>query len=179
VAVKKSFRDTLRANDKAHHDLAAMTGRPVNEKWLNHKLPAKKRGAVVRDGRSEGEIQGDIISLLKRHPKIVFFERVNSGAMQVGNRFVRFNKVYSGGQDFRTVDLQCTLKDGRRFVIECKEADWKAPDWDALMKKERMLSDKESRELGQKNYIDAVIEAGGIGIFATSVDDVLNALEDA
>ena len=71
------------------------------------------------------------------------------------------------------------MKDGRRFVIEVKEPNWKPPEWDALAKTTSLPSERHMREMGQKVYLDAVVKSNGIGIFAASVDDVLDALETA
>jgi hypothetical protein len=169
---KKSYRDTLRANDAAQRMYANLAGKPVKEEWLNNVPLSKKRTAPVhRDGRRplEKDIQKDIISMLRVHPKVALVEAHNSGAAYMtgrnGEEFpMWFNHIYMKG--LRMPDVHATLKGGaRRFVIECKRPPFKGP--------------RDEREREQAAYLKVINEAGGIGIFATSVDDVLNVLEDA
>ena len=138
-----------------------------------------KKTAVQLPKRSEADVQADIISLLRHHPKIAMIDRINSGATKMpSGRFVRFNRIYKV-RGALSPDIHATLKgNARRFVIECKEPNWKAPDWDALAKFDGLPSEKQLREMGQKAYLDAINAAGGVAMFATSVDDVLTKLED-
>ena len=151
---------------------------PMDMEPLPKALKPKKT-AVQLPKRSEQDVKTDILSLLNRHPKIAMVKRVNSGAMQLKNRFVKFNSVrVNGHQDVRMVDIECLLKDGRTLAIECKEPAWEEPDWEFLNRTDAMLSEKQARELAQRRYLQIVVSSGGIGVFANDVDAVIKVLEE-
>lgn len=182
-----SHADTLRANRRAERSMAIATQGIFHDRDAPELLPekmARKKSAVQLPKRSEGDVQKDILSLLKRHPKVAIYERHNSGALpDRTGRMVRFNRVTvrgaHGGVKALISDITGTLKNGMGFAIEVKEPNWKRPDFDALMHKDGLLSERELRELGQCAYLCAVRKAGGIGIFATDVSQVIDALETA
>lgn len=157
---KKSHRDQLRENDRSQRYLAAMSGRPVKEEWLNnvpaHKPRAKR--AVGPVAQSEADIQRDIIKLLNHHPKVAKCWRQNSGtfAMQYGDKtsYVRANTARG------MADIMGILKTGRVLAIEVKSA------------KGRVMEH-------QQEFIDSINKAGGLALIARSIDDVMDALERA
>lgn len=97
---------------------------------------------------TEAEIQKSILAYLRLHG--AFVVRVNSGAVKVGSRLVRFNDS-PGCPDI----LACV---GGRFIgIECKRKGGRLRD-------------------SQRAALDAIRKAGGVSFVATSVDDVQRAL---
>lgn len=162
----------------AKRDLLAEIARSKEHVSIINGTYKPKKTAAQLPKRSEGDVQRDILSLLHRHPKVAMVKRINSGAMQTERGFVKFNRVRVKGQrDVRMVDIECLLKNGKTFAVEVKEPEWKPPPWEILETTERFISEQNARELGQKRYLDLVIKSGGIGIFATDVSDVINALE--
>ncbi len=120
------------------------------------------------DAEYESDIQEDIIAMLRVHPKVRIVERHNSGkAMEIGadgkKRFIGYNKVFKIGKvRMRKADIDCTLTNGKRFVVEVKRPPWSRPS--------------DQREYEQENYINHVRAATGYGLFATSVLEVDAAL---
>jgi len=120
---------------------------------------AFNNGARGRIVVPEREVQATILQFLKRHPKVGFAVRMNSGVTKYRDqkgveRFVRFG--FKG-----CPDIWCVLVGGGRlFVIEVKS------DSGALTDEQRAV-------------LDAVNSAGGLGIEARSIDDVAQALEAA
>jgi hypothetical protein len=180
----KSYRETLRDNRRGENAWAAAFGKPIP--YPSEQLPIllkPKKTAIQLPTRSEGDVQRDIISLLTKHPKVALVERINSGAMAAtgadGKQYpIKFHRIYKSG--LASPDVHVTLKgNARRMVIECKRPDWKAPDFATLEKRDGLIPENRARELAQWRYLQTIISAGGIGIFATSIDDVLNALEAA
>lgn len=164
----------MAANQKSLDILAAVTGKP--RMIINMPPPRKKRAPKIYESDTckpvksktplESDIQRAIIGLLLAHPKVGLVERSNSGAAletaeDGTRRYIQFNRVYAKG--LRKVDLDCTLKDGRRLVIEVKRPPWTGP--------------KTPREIEQGAYIQCINELGGLGLFATSVDCVIRALD--
>lgn len=167
---REDFRERLAANQKSLDILAALTGKP--RIIINMPPPRKKRAPkshefkLTENRPLESDIQKDIIKMLLAHPKVGLVERINSGAAMEtsadgSTRYIKFNRIYAHGM--RKVDLDCTLMDGRRMVIEVKRPPWKLP--------------KDDREKEQAAYIAAINRLGGFGMFATSVESVLAALE--
>ena len=167
---KLSLLETLAANLAAECHLAAMTGRPLREDastLLDAMRP--KRGPIVNHSDDvEGPAQKAVGDLLARHPKVLWAVRLNGGAMQVddgkgGTRplwFYRF--VRTPADDVTLTDFLGQLKDGRMLVIEMKKPSWKKPTT--------------LRENKQAAMIRTVNAAGGLGLFAVCVEDVVRAL---
>ena len=140
-----------------------------------------KKSAVQLPHRTEADVLRDCLSLLHRHPKVAIVERHNSGALpDKTGRLVRFNRVrIQGVRGALISDITGTLKSGKPFAFECKEPNWCAPDWNYWSAQDRdgLISEKLARELGQKLYLDAIVKAGGIGLFVTDVGQAIDALE--
>lgn len=163
---RKPLRDMLADANRWDRFYALSAGmEPRAQSVIPEKRAYAKREP---DGTYESDIQRDIIEMLKRHPKVAIIERHNSGASsEIGAdgklRFVRFNTVYRvNGVRMRKSDIDCTLVNGKRFVVEVKRPPWRGPT--------------DQREYEQENYINHVRAATGYGLFATSVAEVEEAL---
>ena len=113
----------------------------------------------VRVVASEAETQVAVLAFLRKHPKIAFAVRMNSGMAREQNadgteRVIRYG--------FRGCpDVWAMLRgSGRLLVVEVKR-DGKRPTDD------------------QQAVLDAVNGGGGIGVVAYRLEDVANALEAA
>lgn len=127
-----------------------------------------RRNRSKPNARPEGEAQDAILEYLKAHLNVRAITRINRGAMQGENTFVRFNTTYGkqNGMYMRIGDLQAVhWPSGRLIAIEVKAPGWKRPSG--------------TREHEQAAYLECVREAGGLAIFATSVDEVRRLLESA
>lgn len=116
--------------------------------------------------RTEKTIQDEIRRYLRSlGAKVV---RVNSGGLRVADRYVRFNS------EDGCSDLVVCLR-GRFVAVETKtpktmpKARSRTPLSHATIK--RII-----RETQQRQFLDDVIAAGGLGFFAASVEDVQEAL---
>jgi len=101
----------------------------------------------------EKELQDAVLKLLRHHPKVKWAERMNVGAMKIGQRFVRFGKP-------GMCDITGQMKDGRRLEIEMKRPGEKPTSV-------------------QQGFIDLVADAGGVAFCAHSCIEVLEALAKA
>lgn len=103
----------------------------------------------------EKEIQRTILDYLRKHPKVAFVGRFNSGAAQSSYNgqasFVRFHTVRG------FPDIHGMLKGGAAFYFEVKRPGAKLTD-------------------DQARFLMGVREYGGIGAMVTSVEDVIAAL---
>ena len=173
MAFRKTLRETMLENHKALNHQLRMRGLPERE--LSPLCPPepKRRGpAAPRTSESiplEKEVQAAIIAFLLVHPKVALVTRHNSGAMEQrdsnGKAYpIFFHKVYKRG--LRIVDLDVTLKTGRRMVIECKRPGWH-------------LKPHDLKEQEQRAYIEFHKSLGNLGGFATSIDDVIQLLGES
>lgn len=166
-----SYADRRRQNKAALDYYAAVSGRdtPPEQAALHADVCDK----ITRGPRkpsnipTEAETQRAIIAYLCVHPKIALVERHNSGAVidQQKGYYIEFHHLYSRGfkgEKMRKPDICGMLKDGRYYAIEVKREGWRGPS--------------DQREIEQGNYLAHVRACGGIGIFATGVDDVGAAL---
>ena len=189
---RKTFRETLMGHEATMQLYAALYDKPMPERAIPIPPEPKKRdqkladfllGVVDKDALGpqpitsaimkvplERDVQKQIIDGLRRHPKVGMVERINSGSAVERNadgseRHIQFHHVYSvNGVRMRAVDISCTLKvGGMRFVIEVKRPGWKAP--------------RGEREEAQDAYIKHVRACGGMGMFATSWEEVCAALD--
>jgi len=172
---RPSLQDTKRASLAAQQ---AMSGPQTSEAGranisalaasVKPKIPRIRRERDSTAPRLESDVQRDIIKFLLQHPAVAMVERINSGAVYgAENQFIKFHHLMLPHHDgkrppMRVVDLSVTLRNAKRMVIECKREGWSKP------------SDERERE--QQNYLRYIAHYGGIGIFATSVEDVSTAL---
>lgn len=172
LIMHKTLRQILEENQKQADFLCDLMGNPRRENKMLQKLGQKKEKEfklVSPPQPLESDIQKAIITYLLKHPKIGLVERINSGAASGedahGNRtFVRFHKIYA--HNMRKVDIECTLKGphgGKRLVIEVKRPPWTKP--------------RDEREREQENYINHVYSLGGYGLFACSLEQVIDYLD--
>ena len=101
----------------------------------------------------EKELQDAVLKLLRHHPKVKWAERMNVGAMKIGQRFVRFGKP-------GMCDITGQLKDGRRLEVEMKRPGQKPTP-------------------AQEGFIAMVNEGCGVAFVATGCIEVLEALAKA
>ena len=159
---KKPLRETRRENQKGLDTWAKMYGK---EQMVH--IPVKpKREIVNRSDKHELEasVIADISKLLAHHPKVLFARRNNSGAASMLGRDgkempVFFNRIIKSPVPMRIPDIDGYLTDGRKFAIECKRRNWTKPT--------------DQREHEQAAFLQMVRDAGGIGVFATCAEDVL------
>lgn len=168
--LRKSLRDAVAESQRAQA-FWSPTGiaRPVPKSIAAMIQPKRAMKPRAADGTYESDIQAEIIAFLRAHPKVKIVERHNSGTAveqgaNGGKRFIRYNTVFKvAGVRMRKVDIDCTLVNGRRFVVEVKRPPWTAPT--------------DQREIEQENYIQHVRAATSYGLFATSVRQVSDALD--
>ena len=112
-----SHRDKLRQNDLAQHFYAALTGKPVNEAWLNNLPPKRDRVKRPVDGRPviplEKEVLADALQALRNDPRVHICDRRQSGVFVEGDRHIR---VGTRG----VLDISGMLRGGRYFELEAK-----------------------------------------------------------
>lgn len=129
------------------------------------RASVKPKRAAGQRGQStvptEAETQRAIIAYLCAHPKVTLVIRFNSGAVQSDKYYVEFSHIYSRGfkgEKMRLPDIYAMLRNGRTLWVEVKREGWSVP--------------RDDREIEQRNFLHHVAACNGIGIFATSIDDV-------
>lgn len=159
---KKPLREVRRENQAAHKFYGAMYGKPP---MVDENLKPK-REIVNRSDKYELEasVIAEISKLLAHHPNVLFACRSNSGAAYMTGRDgkempVTFNRIIRSPVQMRISDFWGILKDGRPFAIECKRRSWTKPT--------------DQREHEQAAFLQMVRDAGGVGIFATCAEDVI------
>ena len=157
---RKSRYDGLR--DAAHtHAMAhePHSGAPGVDIDAIHKRP---------DAPKESEVVSAISQLLARHPRVLIALRMNSGmasynaAADGAYQPVWFHKFLRSPVKMRMPDFIGFLIDGRPLAIEAKRPMWTKP--------------RDDREREQEAFLMAIRGIKGIGIFATSADQVAAAL---
>ena len=148
---RKSLRDTMLANQNAMQFYATMAGKPMLENTVIAMPNAPKKRtppSEVRKEPLEKEIQKQILMLLRKHPKIAWVARFNSGTFVDGDRFITSNSQ-SGMSDILGM-----FKGGRMFAIECKS------------RTGRIMPH-------QQDFLDLINAGGGVAFVARCVEDVL------
>jgi len=161
---KKPLRETLRENQRGLDYYAKMYGKPQTV-----HIPVKPKREIVNHSAKhelEASVIADISNLLAHHPKVLFARRNNSGAASMPGRDgkdmpVYFTRIIKSPVKMRIPDIDGYFIDGRKFAIECKRRNWTKPT--------------DQREHEQAAFLQMVRDAGGIGIFATCAEDVVNA----
>lgn len=159
---KKPLRDTLRENQRGLDAWAKMYGKPQTV----HIGVKPKREIVNRSDKNELEasVIAEISKYLASYPNVLFACRSNSGAAYMLGRDgkempVQFNRIIRSPVQMRLSDFWGFMRDGRPFAIECKRRNWTKPT--------------DQREHEQAAFLQMVRDAGGIGMFATCVEDVI------
>jgi hypothetical protein len=111
----------------------------------------------------EGDIQKTILSALRKHHRVAWVGRFNSGAYRTEYKgksgFYKFQYMPKG---LSMCDLAGMLTDGRFFGLEVKRPGWKGPS--------------DEREESQAAFLDLVVKHGGVASFVTCLDDALDAI---
>ena len=184
---KPKLRDTMLANARALEFWAGAAPpekAKAAEEFVASALaaipPAPKRRATGVDIDSihgtkraaptqlEAPVVKAIGELLAVHPKVLFAVRQNTGAASyeaASGKYAPvefYRMVTHSKKDMTITDFWGILRDGRMLAIEAKAPGWNKPTTD--------------REFRQAAFLSMVRNCGGIGIFATSAEDVAAAL---
>jgi hypothetical protein len=160
---RKTLREIMLANQASMDVYAAMSGKPRIEFDIPPE-PKKRAPAKPSANGTESDVMTAVFQLLRVHPRVAWFMRLNSGAMQDGDRFTVFYRLYLRGRPGRTKgasDYLGQLTDGRLFLMECKRPGV------------RRGTDE------QHDLLDACVAAGGVGGIMQSVEDAQRLLGDA
>lgn len=146
---RKSLRDILLGNQAASQFYATMADKPLSPQVVKIPDAPKKRikSDLPRKDLLEKDIQKQILTLLKRHPKVQWVARFNSGTFMSGDRYIASNSQ-SGMSDILGM-----LKGGQLFAIECKTRTGKIMPH-------------------QQEFLDLITVGGGLAFVARSVEDV-------
>lgn len=106
-----------------------------------------------KNDRPEAAALVEVLQALSAHPAVAWCERMNSGAMRIGKRFVRFG--WKG-----CPDVLGQLKDGRLLGVEVKAAKGK-------LRPEQTI------------FLERIRLAGGVAFMARDCRDVFCELEKA
>lgn len=160
---RETFDQQQRRIREHMRGLAALTGRP----GINITEPVKPARAAptpsgYRKEQGPGGTAEEIGDAIKRHPRVVWFARYNSGT-QVddgpgGQRITWFYRLFLRDRKMRTrghADFGGMLDDGRFFAIEAKSEDPRA---------------KPTPE--QNEFLETVRAGGGVSGVARSAADV-------
>lgn len=160
---RRTLRETVMANQKSMDLYAAMSGKPRVEFDIPPE-PKRRAPAKLSASGTESDVMAAVFELLRVHPRVAWFMRLNSGAVQDGDRFTVFYRLYLRGRPGRTKgasDYLGQLTDGRLFLMECKRPGV------------RRGTDE------QHDLLDACVAAGGVGGIVQSVEDAQRLLGDA
>lgn len=154
---RPSLRETIAKNQTAMDIYAALSDRPRVE--LTMPPPPKPRAKRQPSTRAtEGDVMRTIFDLLRRHRRVAWFMRLNSGAVSDGDRYTTFYRLYLPGRPGiakGASDYLGQLTDGRLFLVEVKR-----PGVTRGTVEQEML-------------IGACQAAGGVAGIAQSVEDVI------
>jgi hypothetical protein len=122
VRKRETLRETIARNQQSMDLYAALSDRPRVE--LTAPPPPKPRAPrkPSADG-TEADVMRAVFDLLRVHRRVAWFMRLNSGAVQDGDRYTVFYRLYMRGEPGRTKgasDYLGQLTDGRLFLLECK-----------------------------------------------------------
>ena len=106
---------------------------------------------VRKNGRPEAAALTEVLKALETHSAVAWVRRMNSGAVRVGARFIRFG--WPG-----CPDLMGQLKDGRLLGVEVKAAKGKLRTEQAL-------------------FLERIRGAGGVAFVARDCRDVFCELD--
>ena len=176
---KPSLREQMRQSLAAQKWLAA--GAPDEKKEIAAAHLARMEADQLPPVRSrnkprqlEAPVVAAISELLAVHPNVLWAARFNSGAASYEastGRYapVWFHRILRQPEKTRMPDffgLLCGVSlHNAPFAIEAKAPGWTRP--------------RDDREREQAAFLRMVTEYGGIGLFATSAEQVAEALRDA
>ena len=157
---RETLRDTIARNQQSMDLYAALSDRP--RIVLTAPPPPKPRKPREPSTRAtEGDAMRAIFDLLRRHRRVAWFMRLNSGAVSDGDRYTTFYRLYLPGRpgiSKGASDYLGQLTDGRLFLVEVKR-----PGVTRGTVEQEML-------------IGACQAQGGVAGVCQSVDDVLRLL---
>lgn len=172
-----SHRAKVEAAKRGNDMYADLAGKPRMD--YGDLLPERK----ARTQRAEAAgrpLEADVIraveALLAVHPRVLWALRMNSGAASYEAASGKFAPVYFHrwvrGAGYRMADFMGAFGSRRpdngsyilagMLAIECKRPDWTKPT--------------DQREREQDNFLQIVRNHGGIALFATSAEQVAEAL---
>jgi len=160
---RRTLREQMLRNQQTEALYAALSGKPARELPIPPE-PKKRAAAKPSTGGTESNVMAAVFELLRVHPRVAWFMRLNSGAVQDGDRFTVFYRLYLRGSPGRTKgasDYLGQLTDGRLFLMECKRPGV------------RRGTDE------QHDLLNACVAAGGVGGIVQSVEDAQRLLGDA
>lgn len=176
---KPSYRDALKQSADAQRYYATFAPDDKHAPALLHvagayaAIPVKRERAAPR--QLEAPVVQAISELLARHPRVLWAARFNSGAASYEastGRYapVWFHRVLREPEKTRMPDFFGLVKDNMgyealNFIIAIEA---KAPGWS----KPRDASERE-----QAAFLRMIRDCGGLGLFATSADQVAEALK--
>ena len=115
----------------------------------------------------EAPILAAVCELLAQHPKVLLAVRANSGMASYEAKSGKYAPVFFyrilTHNNLTLPDVWGLLKDGRFLAVECKAPPFKEP--------------RNDREFRQANFLMLVRNLGGVALFATSADQVAEALD--
>ena len=119
---RTTLRDTIARNQQSMDLYAALSDRP--RIVLTAPPPPKPRKPREPSTRAtEGDVMRAIFDLLRRHRRVAWFMRLNSGAVSDGDRYTTFYRLYLPGRpgiSKGASDYLGQLTDGRLFLVEVK-----------------------------------------------------------
>ena len=157
------------------------------QRWLAAGAPPEKREiaaaaiagmeagqiAPVRPRAKPRQLEAPVVAaigeLLAVHPKVLFAVRQNSGMASYEAKSGKYAPVYFykilTRSPMTITDFWGVLREGRMLAIEAKAPGFTEPRTDT--------------ERRQAAFLAMVRNCGGVGIFATSAEQVAEALRDA
>ena len=153
---RTTLRDTIARNQQSMDLYAALSDRP--RVVLTAPPPPKPRAKRAPTGDTEADVMRAVFALLSHHRRVAWFMRLNSGAVNDGDRYTVFYRLYLRGYSGMTKgasDYLGQLTDGRLFLVEVK----------------RPGITKGTPE--QERVLAVCREFGGVAGVCQSVDDVL------
>jgi len=147
---RKSLRDKLLENQSASNFYAVMAGVSIAPQVVKIPNAPKKRikSLEPRTELLEKDIQKKILMFLRRHPKIHWVARFNSGTFVSDDRYITSNSQKGMS------DILGMLKGGRVLAIECKSKTGKI-------------------QPHQQDFLDLINSGGGLAFVARNLEDVI------
>ena len=119
---RRTLREQMLRNQQTESLYAALSGKPARELPIPPE-PKKRAPAKPSASGTESDVMAAVFELLRVHPRVAWFMRLNSGAVQDGDRYTVFYRLYMRGHSGITKgasDYLGQLTDGRLFLLECK-----------------------------------------------------------
>ena len=160
VRKRETLRDTIARNQQSMDLYAALSDRPRVVLTAPPPLRPRAKRAPSTDA-TEADVMRPVFDLLRVHRRVAWFMRLNSGAVQDGDRYTVFYRLYLRGHSGITrgaSDYLGQLTDGRIFLMECKRPGVR------------------KGTLEQEMLLQACRDAGGVAGIVQSVEDAIGLL---